>query len=40
MEEAVLRQPGIKCGSKWGPGALSWVFIRGTNSSYVVLLMD
>ncbi|TXJ00643.1 MAG: TonB-dependent receptor [Aquabacterium sp.] len=40
IEEVLSRQPGIQFASNGGPGALSSVFIRGTNSSHVVLLID
>lgn len=40
LEEVLSRQPGVEMSSNGGPGALSSVFIRGANSSHVLLLID
>lgn len=40
LEEVLSRQPGIEISTNGGPGAVSSVFIRGTNSNHLVLLID
>ena len=40
LEELLARQPGISFASNGGPGAFSSLFVRGTNSSHVLLLVD
>ena len=38
--ELLARQPGIEFKQNGGPGAISDLFIRGSNSSHVLLLVD
>ena len=40
LEELLARQSGLSYSSFGGPGATSSVFVRGTNSSHVLLLVD
>lgn len=40
LAEVLSRQPGVQVASNGGPGTISSVFMRGANSSHVVLLID
>jgi len=40
LVELLQRQPGVEISNNGGPGKTSGIFIRGTNSSHVVLMID
>lgn len=40
LEEVLARQPGIEMSANGSSGSLSSIFIRGTNSNHVLLLID
>lgn len=40
LVDVLQRQPGIEITSNGGPGKLSGVFLRGTNSDHIVVLVD
>ncbi len=40
LVDILKRQPGIEITSNGGPGKISGVFMRGTNSDHVVVLLD
>ena len=40
LVELLQRQPGIEINNNGGPGKTSGIFIRGTNTSHVIVLVD